>query len=108
MPHSQPPLLRVKDLSCYFPIRHGVVHALNKISFDVAPGELLGVVGESGSGKSVAMMAMIGLLPENTADVQATEITFNNQNLMHLTKKQRQAIARQRYWFCFSGSDDFA
>ena len=101
MPHSQPPLLRVADLSCYFPIRHGVVHALNNISFDVAAGEVLGVVGESGSGKSVAMMAMIGLLPENSADVQATEITFNNQNIMQLTKKQRQALRGKDIGFVF-------
>ena len=57
------PVLTVKDLQTVFTTRGGEVHAVNSVSFDLKPGELLGVVGESGSGKSVTMMSLIGLLP---------------------------------------------
>ena len=56
------PLLEVKDLRIEFPTRHGTLHAVNGISFAIAPGEVLGVVGESGAGKSVTGAAVIGLI----------------------------------------------
>ena len=55
-------LLQVKDLVVEFPGRHGTLRALDKISFDIAPGEILGVVGESGAGKSLTGASIIGLL----------------------------------------------
>jgi len=55
-------LLQVKNLIVEFPGRHGTLRALDDISFDIAPGEILGVVGESGAGKSLTGAAIIGLL----------------------------------------------
>ena len=55
-------LLQVKNLVVEFPGRHGTLRALNDISFDIAPGEILGIVGESGAGKSLTSAAIIGLL----------------------------------------------
>ena len=55
-------LLQVKNLVVEFPGRHGTLRALDDISFEIAPGEILGVVGESGAGKSLTGAAIIGLL----------------------------------------------
>jgi peptide/nickel transport system ATP-binding protein len=56
------PLLEVRHLRVEFPTRRGTLRALDDVSFDIAPGEVLGVVGESGAGKSLTGAAIIGLL----------------------------------------------
>ena len=56
-------LINVRDLIVDFPGRRGVLRALNRISFSIASGEVLGVVGESGAGKSLTGAAIVGLLP---------------------------------------------
>ena len=63
MPQStDKPLLQVRDLKIEFPTRRGILTAVDGISFDIMPGEVLGVVGESGAGKSLTGAAVIGLL----------------------------------------------
>lgn len=77
------PLLSVRDLSVSFPQRGGAtVQAVRGISYDVHPGEFLGIVGESGSGKSVSSLAVMGLLP-STAQVQG-EIEFEGRSLLRM------------------------
>ena len=56
------PLLRLDNVTVEFPTRHGVLRALDRVSFAIAPGEILGVVGESGAGKSMTGAAIIGLI----------------------------------------------
>ena len=55
-------LLSVRDLEVEFATRKGPLVALDRVSFEIAPGEVLGVVGESGAGKSLTGLAIIGLL----------------------------------------------
>ncbi|MBZ4485891.1 ABC transporter ATP-binding protein [Microbacterium sp. cx-55] len=77
------PLLSVRDLSVTFPQREGpAVHAVRGISYDVFPGEFLGIVGESGSGKSVSSLAIMGLLP-SSAQVSGA-IEFEGTSLLGL------------------------
>jgi ABC-type glutathione transport system ATPase component len=77
------PLLEVKDLCVEFPTRHGVLRALDRVSFDIAPGEILGVVGESGAGKSLTGAAIIGLL-EPPGRISGGEIRFEGQRIDEL------------------------
>ncbi|WP_336632205.1 MULTISPECIES: ABC transporter ATP-binding protein [unclassified Microbacterium] len=80
---SSTPLLSVRDLSVTFPQRDGdPVRAVRGISYDVHPGEFLGIVGESGSGKSVSSLAVMGLLP-STAQIEGT-IEFEGRSLLGL------------------------
>ena len=80
------PILRVEDLSVSFPSEAGTVHAVRGVSFDLMPGEVLGIVGESGSGKSVTSLAVMGLLPP-TASVSG-RVTLAGQSLLGLSDAQ--------------------
>ncbi|GAA1490188.1 dipeptide/oligopeptide/nickel ABC transporter permease/ATP-binding protein [Brachybacterium sacelli] len=87
---SLPPLLRVEDLHISFPEAHGEIDILDGISFEVRPGETMGLVGESGSGKSVASLAVMGLLP-STARISGT-VELDGVDLLSLPSKQLNAL----------------
>src|SRR3982074_2501403 len=81
-PMNSAPLLDVADLSISF----GTRQAVKDISFEINPGETLGLVGESGSGKSATSLAILRLLPQ-TAQVTGT-ITFAGESLLDLPSEQ--------------------
>ena len=78
---ARAPLLVVDELEVRFWTDRGIVHAVNGVSFDIAPGETLGIVGESGCGKSVTSLAVLGILPRagrvtsGSARFDGTELT---------------------------------
>jgi peptide/nickel transport system ATP-binding protein len=85
------PLLEVKNLRVEFPTRRGTLLALDDISFDIAPGEILGVVGESGAGKSLTGAAIIGLL-EPPGRVASGEIRLEGRRIDNLPAEQMRTI----------------
>lgn len=84
-------LLQVQNLVVEFPTRRGTLRALDDISFDIAPGEILGVVGESGAGKSLTGASIIGLL-EPPGRVAAGQIVLQGQRIDQLSADQMRHI----------------
>jgi oligopeptide transport system ATP-binding protein len=86
------PLLRIDSLRVDFPTDDGVVHAVDGVSFDVFPGEIVAVVGESGSGKSVTAMSILRLLREPPARVSAEALTFRGRDLRALSRAELRKV----------------
>ena len=87
-----PPLLSVKALTTTFRTETGVFPAVDGLSFDVAPGEVLGIVGESGSGKSVTALSILGLLPDPPGRIASGSIRFEGQEIVGMSKTELRAL----------------
>src|SRR5471032_3362267 len=85
------PLLKVRNLRVEFNTRRGTLVAIDDVSFDIAPGEVLGVVGESGAGKSITGTAIIGLL-EPPGRVAAGEILLEGARIDNLPPEAMRKI----------------
>ena len=101
MPDGAQPVLDVRGLKTVFRTRGGEVHAVNSVSFHLAPGELLGVVGESGSGKSVTMMSLIGLLPSPPAEVRAGQVLLDGRDLLKIDANELRDVRGAKVGFVF-------
>ncbi|MDD0839081.1 ABC transporter ATP-binding protein [Curvibacter sp. HBC61] len=88
-------LLEVNNLVVEFPGRRGTLRALDGISFQIAPGEILGVVGESGAGKSLTGASIIGLL-EPPGRIASGEIVLQGQRIDQLNFEQMRSIRGRR------------
>ncbi|MBS7812827.1 ABC transporter ATP-binding protein [Roseococcus pinisoli] len=84
-------LLQVKNLRVEFPTRRGTLVALDDVSFEIAPGEVLGVVGESGAGKSMTGAAIIGLL-EPPGRIASGEILLEGRRIDNLPYEKMRRI----------------
>ena len=88
-------LLDVRDLIVEFPTRLGVLRALDRISFSIDSGEILGIVGESGAGKSLTGAAIVGLL-ERPGRIAGGEITLDGQRIDNLPPESLRKIRGRR------------
>src|SRR5438046_7610972 len=88
-------LLKVENLVVEFPYRRGTLRALDDISFEIAPGEVLGVVGESGAGKSLTGAAIIGLL-EPPGRIAGGEIRLEGERIDNLPPEAMRKIRGRR------------
>ncbi len=94
-------LLEVEDLRVSFQTDHGLVRAVDGISFSLDRGETLGIVGESGSGKSVTNLAILGLIPQPPGRIESGRANFRGQNLLTLPRRELQKIRGNRIAMIF-------
>ena len=85
------PLLEVRDLKVHFDTEDGIVHAVDGVSYKLAPGQTLGIVGESGSGKSVSSMTVMGLTRSKDARISG-EILFGGRDLLQASNEDMRAL----------------
>jgi peptide/nickel transport system ATP-binding protein len=83
---QQTPVLQVKHLEIKYHTRDGILTALRNVSFDVAPGEIVGIVGESGCGKSTVATALLRLLPPN-GEISHGQLIFQGRDLCSLDEE---------------------
>jgi len=95
------PLLQVQDLHVAYTSRAGKkIPALDGVSFDVRPGETLGILGESGSGKSTIASALLRLLPRN-AEIQKGVVLFEGQNILAAEPRSLERVRGARLALIF-------
>jgi peptide/nickel transport system ATP-binding protein len=94
------PILSLRHLRVEFPTRKGVLVAVDDVSFDLAPGEVLGVVGESGAGKSMTGAAIIGLI-EPPGRIAGGEIRLKGQRIDNLPPERMRKIRGKRIGMVF-------
>lgn len=94
------PVLSVRNLKVEFVTRRGILRAIDDISFDIAPGEVLGMVGESGAGKSLTGTAIIGLI-DPPGRISGGEILLSGKRIDNLQKEELRKIRGKRIGMIF-------
>ena len=85
-------ILQVRDLKTQFFTRDGVVRAVDGVSFDLNPGETLGIVGESGCGKSVMALSILRLIPAQAGRIVGGSVTFEGTDLTSLSESEMRKV----------------
>jgi len=86
------PLLEVRSLTTQFFTEDGVVRAVEDVSFEIFPGEILSLVGESGCGKSVTGLSLLRLIPIPPGKIVSGELLFDGRDLMELEEKEMERV----------------
>lgn len=95
------PLLEVTNLRTSFHTRHGVVRAVNDVSFSLEKGETLGIVGESGSGKSVTCYSLMRLIPQPPGRIEGGRAIFDGVDLLTVPPERLRGIRGKRISMIF-------
>ena len=101
LPGGDAPLLKVCDLRVEFSSSSGRVHAVNGVSFELQPHELLGIVGESGCGKSVTSLAILRLLAKPAGKVVGGQVEFDGTDLLGLDDDQMRDLRGRKVAMIF-------
>ena len=86
------PLLQIKGLKTYFHTEAGTAKAVDGVSFDIMPGEVVGLVGESGSGKSVTALSVLRLIPDPPGKITEGTILYKGIDLLKLSWEEMHKI----------------
>ena len=86
------PLLKIDNLQTQFKTSEGIIKAANNVSFEIYPGEIIGVVGESGCGKSVTALSIMQLIPKPHGEITSGKILYRDTNILTLKEKEMQKI----------------
>jgi peptide/nickel transport system ATP-binding protein/oligopeptide transport system ATP-binding protein len=95
------PILSVRGLTTEFITHEARFSAVDDVSFDIAPGEVLGLVGESGCGKSVTAMSVMRIVPEPPGRISAGEIIFEGRDLLKLPEHEMRKVRGGRIGMVF-------
>ena len=98
-------ILKVKDLSINFETKHGVVKAVDQVSFDIERGQVFALVGESGCGKSTTALGIMRLLQE-PGKIAGGEIVFEDRNLANLDEKEMTHVRGKEIGMIFQNPLD--
>jgi len=99
--NSGPYLLEVQELKTYFYTFYGVARAVDDVSFQLAPGEVLGLVGESGCGKSVTAQSILRLIPEPPGKIVNGRILFDGRDILAIPMDEMRSIRGKRISMIF-------
>ncbi len=106
-PEAATPALDVSGLSVEFPSRRGTLLAIDDVSMQIAPGEILGVVGESGAGKSITGLAVLGLL-ESPGRISGGAIHVGGRRVDTLSEKELTKVRGREMGAIFQDPADSA
>jgi len=95
------PLLQIKDLRTHFFTEDGVVKAVDGVTYDIQPGEILGLVGESGCGKSVSALSVLRLIPNPPGKIVSGEIIFEGEDILKMDEDEVRHIRGNKIGMIF-------
>src|SRR4249919_4324483 len=99
-PVTRGPLLSVEGLSVAFATEDGLLRAVDGVSFDLAPGEVLAIVGESGSGKSVTAQTLLGLTRSHNATIEGS-VRLGDSELLDASEAELRKVRGERIGMVF-------
>ena len=93
------PILNIENLVVHYETRSGVAEAVNNVSFQIMPGETLGLVGETGAGKTTIALSIMGLLPKPAGHVVQGKIEIEGEDVVqYMSKKRRKSNALDKHF----------
>lgn len=100
----QKPLLKIENLKVRFHTDHGIVRAVDDVSWNIGYGETLGIVGESGCGKSVSILSILRLISEPPGEIFGGKIIFKNRDILTLKESEIRDIRGNEISMVFQDS----